>query len=274
MQHTNRTLRAFTGTLTAGILSASLLCAQEAPAPAAGLPENSDSSPVDSTRPLPQFKILETKVTQLPDRKLTIHRVADPGLPALTPLLPATAPVRLLPPLTPAQLAARSAARPAIPETRLLSLTVIRYADNLTYIEWWPHGGGEPFGAWSNADFDALRMVPDVEISPGNIRYLIFPYAIYNRTLQGPVAVPQLPAGGPGFLVVKGNAADAENVNPVAALHKIYKEEGAELKRAAQERERQRREEEALRAAVQAAPKDEVLYIWKTKPIRSKGGTK
>jgi len=99
---------------------------------------------------------------------------------------------------------------------------------------------------------------------PGDIHWLIFPFVIYNPILRpgpGPVSLPQLPADGPGFLVVKGNPADAENVNPVAALHKIYKEEGAALKAAWAARERQLRAEEAWRAA-QPPPGDAVIRFW------------
>ncbi len=196
-------------------------------------------------------------------RNLIIQLVSPPVLPQL--------PVRVLaPPLTPEQLAARRAARPRTLEPRLLSLMVTRHAENLSYIEWWPQAGGERYAAWSNADYDALSMVPEMEVPPGDIRWLIFPYLTDNRILRpgtGPLDLPQLPADGPGFLLVKGNPADSEKVDPVAALHKIYKVEGAELKRAWAGSERLRREEEAWRAAnPPPAPGDLVLRFW---PVKS-----
>ncbi len=191
MNHVKHSLRPWTGPFSMLILSCAALSAQEVPAGIAVLPEDGQQASTRSGEPLPQFRILETKVTQLADRTLTVHRVADPGLPALT-LPPPSAPRAVLrPPLTPAQLAARPAARPAAREIRILSLSVTRYADNLSYIEWWPHGGGPPLGAWSNADYGALRMVPDFEVSPGEITYLLFPFSITPSPLrpgQGPVA--------------------------------------------------------------------------------------
>lgn len=224
------------------------------------------AEPTVAVAPEIRYEVQATRTVPMGGRNLIIQRVAPP-------LLPAPPPAVIPPPLTPEQLAARAAARAARPaplETRLLCLSVTRYAENLSYIEWWPFRGGEPFGAWSNADYDALRMVPEVEVAPANIRYLIFPFFIYNprvRPGMGPVALPQLPADGPGFLVVKGDAADAENVNPVAALHQIYAEEGTELKAAWAEHERVRLEQEAWRAAHPPPPRgDAVIRMW---PIKS-----
>lgn len=264
--------RAFAGSFTGFFLFASSLSAQDEPLPVAGQLSDATSTATGMKEALPQFLVLETKVTQLADRKIIIHRVANPGLPALTAPVAEAPQVILPPPLTPEQLAAR-AVRPPAKETRLLVVTVTRYADNLSYIEWLPHSGGAPLGAWSNADCTALSMVPDVELSPGGIRYLIFPFFIH-KPAPGPVAPPAFPADGSGFVVIKGSTADTENVSPIAALHKIYKEGGAELKRLAEERERQRLEEEARVAALPPASKDEVLYIWKAKPIRMKGGAR
>ncbi len=260
-------LRALAGSITVILLSAAMLSAQEEPASIAGQTNDAASAAAGAQNPLPQFRVLETKVTQLADRRIIVHRVANPGLPALTP--PVAAPPVILPlPLTPAQLAAR-AARPAPKESRLLVVTVTRYADNLSYIEWSPQVGGVPFGAWSNADYTALSMVPDVELSPGGIRYLIFPFFMH-KPAPGPVAPPTFPADGSGFVVVKGDTADTENVSPIAALHKIYQAEGAELKRLAEERERQRREEEGANAG--QPPPDIVLHYWQSRTLRRKGG--
>lgn len=233
------------------ILPGTATPAQEAPAAAV---------PAVDARPAIHYRVeAENRVPMAEGRNLIIQRVSPPVLPPVPPVV-------LRPPLTPAQLAARHAARPTPVETRLLSITVTRYTENLSYIEWWPQGGGEPYGAWSNADYEALRMVPDMEVTPGEIRWLIFPYIINNRILHpgtGPLALPQLPADGPGFLLVKGNPADSDNINPVAALHKIYKEEGAELKRVWAERERLRLAEEAWRAANPPPPRgDAVIRFW------------
>ena len=232
---------------------------------AQALPAAVSAAPLADAAPAPEvrYEVQSSRTVPLPEgRNLIIQRVSPPVLPPLPAL-----PVRVLPPpLTPEQLAAHRAARPRPMETRLLSLMVTHYAENLSYIEWWPQAGGEPYGAWSNADYEALRMVPEMEVTPGEIRWLIFPYIINNRILRpgtGPLALPQLPADGPGFLLVKGNPADRDNINPVAALHKIYKEEGAELKRVWAERERVRLEEEAWRAANPPPPPgDAVIRFW------------
>ncbi len=212
---------------------------------------------------VPAPRVLNSRTVPLPDgRTLTIQRVSSLPRPVVAPApppLPQPATVR--PPRLVPQ------------ESRLLIMYVTRFADNLSYLEWSPVAGGEPFGAWSNADLDALRMVCEVAVTPDNVRWTIFPLLPYTpgqRTLPGPLAAPQLPADGPGFQIVKGNPADTANIAPVAALHKLYKEHGATLKLAWEQREAQRLADEAARAA--QPPANIVLKFSPVKPGKREGG--
>jgi hypothetical protein len=231
------------------------LCAQDS-APAA----TGTESPATA---VPAPRVLNSRTVPLPDgRTLTIQRVSSLPRPVAEP-----PPPQVPPPTAP---------RPPrlVPqESRLLMLYVTRFADDLSYLEWTPFAGGAPFGAWSNADLDALRMVPEVAVTPDNIRWTIFPLLTYTpvqRPLPVPLAAPQLPADGPGFQIVRGNPGDAPNIAPVAALHKLYKEHGAALKLAWEQHEARRLAEAAARAAL--PPANIILNYSPVTPGRREGG--
>jgi len=239
------------------LAGAARLPAQEAPA------ASTAPSPAPGAAAVPAPRVLSARTVPLPDgRTLTIQRVSSLPRPVAAPPPPpaAAAPRAQRPPLLAAQ------------EHRLLFLYVTRFADDLSYLTWSPAEGGAPFGAWSSADLDALRMVPEVVVSPANIRWTIFPLLIYrqeHRPLPGPLALPQLPADGPGFQIVQGHAADAANIAPVAALHQLYKEHGPALKLEWQQREAQHLAAEAARA-----PQDVVIRYREARPIRRNGGAR
>ncbi len=117
MNHVKHSLRTWTTPFIVLSLSCAALSAQDVPGRIAVLPEDGHEASTRSGEPLPQFRTLETKVTQLADRTLTVHRVADPGLPTLTLPPPAAPQAVLRPPLTPAQLAARPTGSPGDPHS-------------------------------------------------------------------------------------------------------------------------------------------------------------
>lgn len=241
----------------AALTGSARLAAQDLPAavPAAG------------AVPAIQFKVeSERSVPIAGGGRLILQRVAEP-------VLPPAPPVFLPPPLTPGQRAARAAvqaARPAPMQSRLLALNVTVFAEGQTYIEWWPHAGGAPFAAWSSADFRYLSLVPDFEIVSNNTLYCVFPFGVHTyqpRPGRPPLAhlpVPvRIPPDGPGFVLVKGDPSDKETIKPITALHQIYKEEGAQLKAAWEDRERARA---AAAAQPPPPPGDVVIRFW---PLRS-----
>jgi len=62
--------------------------AQDGPVTIVGELSDGTPSPPAPKPELPPVEIRETKVVQLPDRQVTIHRIADPGLPDPRPKLP------------------------------------------------------------------------------------------------------------------------------------------------------------------------------------------
>ena len=106
----------------------------------------------------------------------------------------------------------------------------------------------DPYAAWSRADGRYMSMVPEFDLEDTATRYLMFPAVIARpRPGSAPVPRPDIPADGPGFVLVKGDPANTRAVAPVAALHKIYAAEYATLKASYEQRE-------AARAAAAALP--------------------
>jgi len=193
---------------------------------------------------------------------LIIQKVSPPVLP--------TPPVQVLPPpLTPEQLAARQAARAARPaplQVRMLWFNVTVYGDNLSYIEWWPPGEmGQGYAAWSSADFRYMSVLQEFEFAAEGIRYVIFPFAVtrYSPSGSPPSVLAPRPDEETGFVLVKGGANNKAAVEPIAALHRHYKEKHAELKFAWEAREQAREDSEAWRAANPPPPPgDVVIRYW------------
>jgi hypothetical protein len=208
-----------------------------------------------------RYEVQSSRTVPDGSRNIIIQRVSPPVLP--TPL----------PTLTPEQRAARRAAQPSPLQKRLLWLNVTAYGDGLFYIEWWPQNGrgGGSFCAWSRADFRYLSMAADFDIVSDDARYSVFPFKVQTyapgRGAPPPTQQVSVPDDGSGFVLVKGDSSDKESINPVTALHQIYKEQREELKLAWEERERTRREAEAWRAANPPPPPgDAVIRFW---PIKS-----
>lgn len=62
--------------------------AQDSPVTIVGELADGTPAPPAPKPELPEVEIRETKVVQLPDRQVTIHRIADPGLPYPRPKIP------------------------------------------------------------------------------------------------------------------------------------------------------------------------------------------
>ena len=243
--------------LTAIALAAALpgspVFAQEAAA--------ADVAPAVEVRPAIQFRVEAERSVPIPGGgHLILQRVAQP-------VLPPAPPVVRPPLLSPAERAARLAARllkPIPKQTSFLWFHVTAHEDGLSYIEWWPEGGGGPYAAWTRADFRYMSVMPAFDVENTETRYLLFPFGI-NRPRPGsaPVERPAIPADGPGFVLVKGDPAITRAVAPIAAMHQIYLKEFATLKANYEQVEAARAAEAALPPP---PPGDVVIKFW---PLRT-----
>jgi len=210
---------------------------------------------IETVTPAIQFEVEAERSVPLPEGgRLVLQRVAQPALP---PAAPEVRPPLLSPEERAAHLAARRAAAPPPRQTCLLWFYVMVHEDGLSYIEWWPEGGGGPYAAWSQADFRYMSMIPDFEVENTETRYLIFP-SVFLRPRPGaqPAERPAIAADGPGYVLVKGDPDNARAIAPFAALHQIYREEYAMLKADYELREAAR---DAAAALPLPPPQDVVL---------------
>ena len=127
---------------------------------------------------------------------------------------------------------------------------------------------GRPYRAWSNIDFNHIAGIGGFGSGDGSIRHNLL-LGLGNvlagarigptgRTVQAP-QVPPLPADGPGFVVVEGDATDTAAPADMEAIHAPYRAGGARLGAACEERERNRLEREAWPKANPPQPHDTVL---------------
>lgn len=180
-----------------------------------------------------EFQVEHSRIIPLPaeGRKIVIQRVSPPVLPPPPP--PAPAPV-VIKDLEAAR--ARWEERrknPPLP-MRLLSLNVVTYENGLSYLRWWmPNQKGEwrNYAAWSGTNFESLWLVDDFEVN--DIHYIVFPVVMKAswRWSGGPQQPGPLyfPPDSPGYKLVEGDPADLHALNPITALHLIYRDEGPEL---------------------------------------------
>lgn len=161
-------------------------------------------------------------------RKVTMQRVK----PLVLPPPPEPAPVV---PVDPAVWAARREAwaLEAKKERRILSLTGIYYPNGQTFLQWFtpgPDGVWQTYEAWTLTDFRSAWLVREFEV--GNTIYDIFPSVHpaskwdLQRDFPGPLYFPK---GSPGFRLIKGDPTHTKSIEAIAALHEIYRKEGAQL---------------------------------------------
>jgi len=250
-----------------------VLSAQEEHATIVGRLDDGRTAPVSPGAPVPPLQVLETKVEQLPDGKLTIHRVANPGLPAPAPPMPAG------PSGAPAGAASASLpiSPPPVPQEKSqlvpISATLV---DGRASLITWSHNGAD-FEAWSSVDFNYLTVFTGVKKGQTTYEPLVSVGSVLSSARPGDARyrIPQsLKLNEVSFVLTKGDPANQEGIAPIAALHEISRLEGARLHEAWARREQHRMESKAAAAADPAAAKDEVLYYWKvTRPSR-RGGSK
>jgi hypothetical protein len=143
----------------------------------------------------------------------------------------AVTPVRVDPAVHLAMRAA--AALEARKERRVVSLTGIYYPNGQTFLQWstpGPDGVWQTYEAWTLTDFRSAWLVQEFEVR--NTIYYIFPTVLpatkwdQRRAFPGPLYFPE---GSLGFRLIKGNPNHAKSIEPIAALHEIYRNEGVKL---------------------------------------------
>ena len=114
-----------------------------------------------------------------------------------------------------------------------MSLTGIYYPNGQTFLQWFtpgPDGVWQTYEAWTLTDFRSAWLVQEFEV--GNTIYHIFPSVHpaskydQRRAFPGPLYFTD---GSPGFRLIKGNPQDQHALNPIRALHEIYRREGHSL---------------------------------------------
>ena len=225
---------------------------------------------VPKTDPI-AFKLISERQVSLPDqeRKLVIQRVVPPVLPS--PLVTKTKE-----PIDPEVAEQRRAAwRILAPvETRLLSLTATVYENGWTFLSWWDYdeeGKFQTFEAWSQTDFTSLWMVGDFEVN--DVDYIMFPMVLdaslkYSGSRNHPLPGPLSFEGTPGYRLMKGDASNTKALNPITALHEIYRNEGPLIATQWAEVVKQRQADEAWRKANPPVPKNTVIRMWPKKSRR------
>jgi len=213
---------------------------------------------------LPPVDIRETKVVQLPDRQVTIHRIADPGLPDPRPKIPerqemSAEEIEAFRNSPEVQQWLEQAAK----TTHLfISATVID--DRATFLRWW-HDGAE-YQAWSNSDWMVLTGF--AECQKGDKRFVSLLMAgrmsSANLPADSPYRIPDdLPAEPETYRITRGDLANTNAYEGISALHDLYRSDYARLKQGYDLREQRRKEREAALRANPPVPEDVVLHFWK-----------
>lgn len=233
-------------------------------------------------RPVRDYQILKTTVQGQGGRNVTIHRVADPGLPERVEPIPST--IDLDDPEVQTWLEEQ---RRAAKRLRLTIISATVFDHEVTFLRWWVFGGEGPpeeFQAYSNVDFNHLTGFGAYEV--GEMQYGIL-MGIGNSDAadrqrfaeaQGlefrERALPALADDGPRYVVTQGDTNNAEGVALIDSLHELYRNERDRLITAYEGRQQARREREAFLEATPPQPTDITLHYWRKadkRPLAERG---
>jgi hypothetical protein len=217
--------------------------------------------------------------------RMTVQRVADPGLTDLPPPLPA------LPPDNPAVLSSLAELREAYRDPDLVFLSAsVHLADKgsqeaRTLLRIYPNGqANQQVVAWSNVNFlhfigqRGYRLnhedgtVQDVGILMGagpvygNAMRQVAQQA--GREYEAP-EIPELPdlaTAGPAFALVEGNS-DSPAFATLEQLHDLFRKSGATLKDQYLIREQAQAERKAYLLANPPQPDDVTIRVWRRTPV-------
>jgi hypothetical protein len=207
---------------------------------------------------------------------LTVHTVADPGLPDPPP---PTVPRSIGDPETKARLAELSVKHQ---ETRVAFVSATVYDRSRTRLTVYPNGGiDKAVTVWSNLDFNHFSGFGsfEAEDASGEIRKYSLLMGIGNEnpafrrrllTERGiefeEPEIPPLPDGQPSF-VIATEAPDPDGVKLIEDLHALYRTEGVRMAEACAAREKAYAARRAYLLANPPKPKDVTVHFWK----RTKG---
>jgi len=239
-------------------------------------------SPPPPARPAPNYQILRTTVQEQSGRKVTIHRVADPGLPERAKPIPSE--IDLNDPEVQAWLDQQ---RQAPKKLRLTIISATVFDHEVTFLRWWVFGDDGPpeeFQAYSNVDFNHLTGFGTYEVADiqfgllmgiGNSNAVDRQRFAETRDLM--TRVPSLPAlaeSGPRYVITMGDTTNTEGVALIDGLHELYRTEKDRLITAYEGREQATKDREVFLKANPAQPKDITLRYWrkaKPKPLAEGG---
>ncbi|GAA5483945.1 hypothetical protein [Haloferula sargassicola] len=236
---------------------------------------------VQETPEMPDLPPVEGKI------KVTIQKVADPGLPDPPPPLPA------LPPDDPAVIARMEELRETYRGTELIFVSSSVYMETKdspecrTLLRIYPNGQtGNEVVAWTNLnllhlcgqggyrlnlddgtyqDFGLLMGISPIYIE--NMRRLAATHA--GREYQEP-EIPELPdlaTAGPSFVLVEGDAASPAYAT-LEQIHDLFRLSGDTIKAQHLAREQARVERKAFLLANPPKPKDVTIRVWRRTPTQ------
>jgi transcriptional regulator with XRE-family HTH domain len=218
--------------------------------------------------------------------KMTIQRVADPGLPDPPPPLP------VLPPDDRAVLARLAELRETYRGTELVFLSASVHLNDAgseearTLLRIYPNGQvGEEVVAWSNVNFLHLTGQGGYRVNHSdgthqNMGLLMGISPMYGQTMrrlaekagrdyQEPEIpnLPDLTKAGPAFVAVDGYA-DSPAMDVLQQLHELFKKSGDTLRDQYLAREKARAERKAYLLANPEKPKDVTIRVWRRTPTQ------
>jgi hypothetical protein len=223
--------------------------------------------------------VLDRHQVQFEDKSITYDRIETP---VLKPPSPSGPPVTEPPPLPPTA-AELEALRQWEAKTHLdLFLSVTRYDNGISEVQFWHEGGGYVF--WSNLNFGHLRNVIDFE-TPQSVYWFLLAtgdqrlsdLAAWNAEVQAKGlssawlrAIPILSSGvaQPGYVLISSppTGARPEALQAIEDLHRYYDAQKTELIRQFEQSEAARRAQEEYLLAHPPQPKPTVIQYF---PIRS-----
>lgn len=251
-----------------------------------------DSTPVEPPSPeeKPNFQIESTQVKlidvvesppmpELPPvagtMTLTVHGVADPGLPAPEPIVEQ--------PIIDAD--GQGVIEP-VEEHHMAIVSATVYDHSRTLVSCHSSAGRASVTAWSNIDFNHFCGTGNFEATGADgetVTYSLmmgignentaFQKEQYEKEGMEWLApeIPEIPGGAPAFVLQTANP-DPESLKLLEALHALFRDEGGKLAEAAAAKKRAEGERRAYLLAHPPKPKDVTVHFWKRNTEALEGG--
>ena len=213
--------------------------------------------PLQPSGSVPDLKVLESTEYVIPSegRSVIVNKVEAPGCVSQPPTTPETQREAGL-----ANLVARATRNTSIQRTLRHSCTV--HNETATHIRW--EYKGIPYRAWSNVNFHHFAGLQSFVSADGSTRYVLMMgignMIPSNAHLNATDNIPPLPSDKPGFVLVQGDPNNADAMADIQALHDKYMRDGAELKKAWEQRTLAARERAAWLKANPPAPQNITIF--------------